>query len=276
MLEPSPFFSSGLIKQEKTATQKQTLTPQQKALIELNFGKMKRLVKNIFKRSKLYSITGLSLSGATREALTFCVEAAISFDENLSVNKQKDFASWAAHICVYRFVDGWRKLNKHKLLGVRRNKIITKLEQQSIKQFGFIDEAFILEGIIEFKKKTASSIFKKNVKMCELNSIMHVEQEEKGFQSIDQVDELDFLAKKCDTFFIKTDDENTKIRKKIVKEYIIPRLGGEEYKTLKTIAEESSISNARISQILRDDNMRSFIGSIYEDSDKNGKPIINE
>jgi hypothetical protein len=274
MSEFPPSFSSGKTQQANENTQKPQLTDQQKRLIEDNYKDIKANLKKLLKSLGRKNLGRFKVnSDVLHDGLAHSVEAALKFDPNITPIEK--FPTYAAYTCFYRVVDQFRRHNKHLMIGTVKNKIMDEIEEISLQKYGHIDNNFIASELSKYQDSISGQIKRHKVKQFGLDGKTFKDEKGSSLDEIDREEKFKLLKSKSDMYFTNLNCSISKIRKALVDEYILPKLQGKEYKSLTQISKEhNDITIGRLSQILRDDNIKNFLTICYGEKDKNGVPIL--
>lgn len=279
MSEHSHVSLSGKQQQEKKSMQKlEKLTPEKKKMVEDNY----RLI-----RKDLVKYLGTTQAGIFRsnsntsvnEALSYVVDAALEFDDTKS--DPEDFHTFAVNRCILRYIDEYRKLHRHIRVGSAKRLKIKKIRRDMMKQ----DKETTEETIRVALKAEGIDLDHEEKKLRE--KLLYHETLDNSFndqnlEEIDTKDQIDGISKRAEKYFVELDDpemdglnKSARVRKKLINEFLIPLALGQPKKKLSQIALEVQLSVGRLSQMMKDEKMQSFVKTIYPDMDSKSRPITS-
>jgi hypothetical protein len=250
------------------------LTNEQRQLIEENYPAIRKALKTYLACKSMTK----SRSTILNEALSYIPDVTLEYNPNIAV--KKNFVDFAVQRCIFRLVDQFRSLNRNLRI-FKTAKFLTSIKESLKNQNGSYSDEDILK-VLEEKKLNAKKIL--NSKPIRVKTLRAIEQEcskyNKGIATLDVDDHLDGMITKSNKYFselsgngMESRNKLVRVRKKLIREYLIPIAKGNKEKSLQQISDEVNLSPGRLSQLMRDDSMKAFIKSFYKDFDSNGIPI---
>ena len=259
----------------------QKLTDEQVKLIEENYDTIKGCLISYFVDSSGRKVRqkGLNISKLD-EALSFLPDLALEYQEENS--NGKSFVNFAADRCVKRLIDEFRSMNRHLRVNKRKRGVINPIKQEILLEKGFCTDNDLMEAL---KERDLDPKDFANLKELRQQSVSMLNSEQRvcrDLENVDMADYIDSIGQKADEYFaelpgtgMKSRNKLAKIRKKLVKEYLIPLAKGNKIKSLSQIGQEVDLSEGRLSQLMKDANMRNFIRQFYKEFDLNDTPIVS-
>lgn len=252
---------------EKNITsQQESLTPEQKKLVEDN---AEAVYRSLLRRTKRRNW----MLGANRvypeEALSYLVDVVKEYDPT----KNTDFVGYAVNRCLNRLKDEYRRLNRHIRISCAKIPIVDSIKNRLLVSKGYCSESEVSEeiqkiGLDPDKFKNVTKHKKVNMEDV-LDRSLYCDG---GMEEIEWNNFKNQLIAKSEKHFVEYDDEgdekksnnlSAKVHKILIREYILPKCDGAEHKTLAQIANETNLSEGRLSQLIRGKKMKNFIKLCY-------------
>lgn len=256
---------------------KQQLTKEQRELIEQNYSTILDKIKNILKTKSFRKI--LSQGGCSNKAaeiISFLPDVTLEFKTDL-MHKDK-FQNFAAYRCIYRYIDSYRKNSNYVNKKFDKIQKIMEIEDKMLQDLGFIDEKDLIK---QFEQNEIAESYFHNRGRIRLFNKFHTLEDKRNnsYSRVEEEDQIQFLLLKADEFFADSSaskllDKIKRIKKKFVKEHLIPRIQGKDYCSLDAITEAFGITKQRLYGIISDDTIKGFIADAYRDKDYTGRPIV--
>ncbi len=197
------------------------------------------------------------------QILSFIYEAEKEYDPEKHSTGHKD--NFIAQRCFWRWLDS-EKSKKRNIL--KEKSIVDGIKSRYSTEYGFYNEEEIRKDLDKMNIDTDSYMESAGFKNISIDSVMS-KKDSKSFvlndKNLANIEWEDFklnMIKKVDEFFDIT-NKSTKFYKLVIKDHLIPKCSGEEYKTTKQISEELHLSEGMISHILHSKRMKNFIGYCY-------------
>lgn len=261
MLEHSHVCSSGGLVLEKRNSQK--LSEDQKRLIENNLFEIKRIIGSALWRKKS-RLKNKNIKELLSNAVSYIPEECLLYDKIKA--KQKSFSQVIATRCLLRLIDEYRKEDKYEKLNRDNQNLISDIELDLANKNKDITYKNVCEELVKNGKKPY--IVFNNIKKFDIKNV-------KSGYTINPTKDLETeeffseVLKKSRLFFKEYDDtalaKQNKIAKAfkiIIKDYLVPKYSGQEYKSLDQISKEVNFSKARIVQMIKSNRMKRFIKTI--------------
>lgn len=279
MLEHPPASLSGKPKREKRSMRKlEKLTPEKRKMVEDNYKVIRRdLLRYIGNtQSGIFRYNG---NTSVNEALSYVVDAALEFDEEIT--SSGDFANFAVRRCILRYMDEYRKMHRHVRVGSAKRLKIKKVRREMLKK----DNDTTEEAVKAALKLEGIDIDHEQEKMREkilYHETLNNSFNDNNLEDIDVIDQINGISRRAEQYFVELDDpemeatnKSSRVRKKLINEFLIPLALGQPKKKLSQIALEVQLSVGRLSQMMKDDKMKAFIKTIYPDEDSQNNPVIS-
>ncbi len=238
------------------------LTTEQRKLIENNYFEVKDSIRKSLSRYKSLRNLGKRKGDFVNSALSYLSDATLKYNQEKA--KDTTYLNYVTHICIFKALDEFRSLNRHTRKNVAKRTLIDKIKTEigSDNQED-VNECLLKRGLdpnkfIDIDPPTQTYITN------ELNNLFI--SDEDYFKNLEWKDFINSMVIRADDYFEELNtygsearDVSAKIRKKLIKEYIIPIASGKPDKTLGQIAKEIRLTEGRLSQMLHDDSMKTFI-----------------
>ena len=257
----------------------ETLSEQQRKLIEKSYDKIKgRLITYFVNKKNRNKIKHLNVSNLY-EALSFLPDLVLEYKEEDS--NGMSFENFAADRCIKRLIDEFRRMNKFLRVQNSRKHKVKKLQEEILSKKGFCSEPDLVEalGLEDLEVKKYLNLH--DLKKVTLDNLKTKFDPFDDIEEIDTEDQIQGILEKSERYFAELPGENmnarnklANVRKKLIKEYLIPLATGDKRKSLSDLANELDLSEGRLSQLLKDDSMKTFISSFYKEFDAKSMPVI--
>lgn len=230
------------------------LTEDQIKLINDNLVEIKERLSKTLKKNG-FRLFGKSPNTLLGEAISYLPDVAKEYNPSI---KKMGFHKYAPIVCIYRLLDEYRRSVKYKKCGKQHNDILESIRETLIVEKGIatqedIDQVLTDRGLDPDDFKNIKEFKKVDFDIA----CSGVSVDDSSFENIDWQDLADNALEIAPKFFKEP------VYTTIVKDYLIPKCSGQEYKTLNQIADQYSLTEGRISQMVRSKEMRNFLEYLY-------------
>lgn len=244
------------------------LTEEQKKLIDDNFHDIREILSIIFMKALYYG------NNYVDEALSFLPDITQEYNEALA--NGFPFKNFAIQRCIFRYIDQFRRMNKHRYI-VKNDKkiaddpmtpILRKMNSFFKKGEEKSDNNIVGEKVPKLtqQKLLDDFIHPQTLKQISIDSDRFLYENEmvekdlfidKGFEEVDWNDLRSTVLEKSKGYF--KNYKSGHIYTILLKEYLFPKCMGEKYDTLKDISRKVGRTEGRLSQMMKDNHMKAFI-----------------
>lgn len=255
------------------------LTSEQQKLLEDNLDEIRDYIRYymFYSRTFKYKIT----KDLIDDALGLSIYAINEYDPSKS---KQDFSKFIAQRCVFRLLDEIIRKSDCSRMTAQRRKQIKRARDKIIKTKGYCEHIDLYKEIYKYDKKKVDKILKSNINRTISLDKTKVNQDGDTFDLLQTIamndssesqieieDMVDYICNEADRVFPVNGEKEYSpgsfnisniIHKKLIRDYIIPKLTGEDHKTLKDIAQDLKLSESRMSQVLRGDRMNDFFNNL--------------
>lgn len=257
----------------------QKLTDEQKKLIEDNYDFIKGCLITYFKDQAKTNTRQRGLNVVKLyEALSYLPDLAIEYQPESS--NGKSFANFAADRCIKRLIDEFRSMNRHLRINKRKRGILDPIKKEILFNKGFCSESDLVLALEERNLDPKDFVGLKEFRQQSASTLVGEQKIDNELNNVDMEDQINSIAAKADEYFselpgvgMKSRNKLARVRRKLVKEYLIPHAIGDKKKSLAQIGAEVDLSEGRLSQLITDDNMKTFIRKFYKEFDSNLVPV---
>jgi hypothetical protein len=212
------------------------LTSEQKQLIEQNYPAIRKALKTYFHYQKVKNRPTM-----LAEALSYVPDVTLEYDPDMA--GKKTFVDFVVQRCIFRLIDQFRSLNRNLRI-FKTAKFLTDIKESLKAENGVYSDEDLLRAIEE-KKLNAKKIL--NSKPIRVKTLRAIEQEcskyNKEIVTLDINDHLDGMVDKSHKYFselagdgMESRNKLVKVRKKLIREYLVPIAKGNKQKSLQQIS----------------------------------------
>jgi len=229
-----------------------TLSKEQQSLISSTYDK----IFNAIKGHEAFNSYHTNKNSA-RAASSFIVEAAQSYTGD--TNDKDSFVKYAINICKFRLIDLYRSLNPHIRHNNGKKQIVKNIEKEiiSVKQSCTQDD--VLQKLYERGYNPSEYVGDFEMKRLNLSQVNNRETTKpSGLDQIDWEDTKQYALKLAEKVFKDNGRVTPLIYRTLIKEHLLPKCDGENYKSVREIATEFNKAESRISYLLHGAKMMDF------------------
>lgn len=244
------------------------LTKEQNKLILENYDQIKKNIKKFLRKNN-----HLIKYNLLYEILSYIPDVTLEYDNDRA--KRIKFPNWAASRSIRRWLDHLRKHNPNFTKSRRNRAIIRRIKKELIKA-GQVVNSESIENYLKNAKIDPKEIIDNTIYIMEdhSNSLDTIQV----FDDHTQIEWDDFkndIIEKSQKHFNEAEGEwatnrnkNCQIYKRLLKEYIIPlcdrQLSKNSPETLSALAQDVSVKESRLSQMIRDEHMQVFVNTLLD------------